>query len=120
MVQYQSHLNAPFTALADATRRGILEHLGRRDASITDLAGTFGMTLTGMKKHIGVLERTGLVTTKKTGRVRTCRLSRRRLDDVAGWIAGYHRMWNARFDRLDQLVEELQSNERGKPRHASE
>ncbi|MCC6430983.1 MAG: winged helix-turn-helix transcriptional regulator [Gemmatimonadaceae bacterium] len=118
MVHYeQTHLDASFAALADATRRGILEQLGRRDASITELAGSFRMTLTGMKKHIGVLEQTGLVSTEKTGRVRTCKLGPRRLEDAAEWIESYRQMWNERFDRLEQLVEELKQEEAGRSRH---
>ena len=109
MVQYSStHLDAAFAALADATRRGILERLGRADASITELAGRFDMTLTGMKKHIGVLEQAGFVTTEKAGRVRTCRLGPRRMEQEAAWIEGYRRLWQARFDELDEIVEELQ------------
>ncbi len=118
MVHYeQTHLDASFAALADATRRGILEQLGRRDASITELAGSFRMTLTGMKKHIGVLEQTGLVSTEKTGRVRTCKLGPRRLEDAAEWIESYRQMWNERFDRLEQLVEELKQEEAVRSRH---
>lgn len=113
MVQYEAvDLDASFAALADATRRGILERLGRSDASITDLAERFHMTLTGMKKHVGVLERAGLVTTEKVGRVRTCRLGRRRLEAEAAWIAGYRQLWDARFDELDDIVEQLQREER--------
>src|SRR5436189_4790414 len=107
MVQYiQSRFNASFAALSDATRRGVLEQLGRSDASITDLAGKFRMTLTGMKKHVGVLEQAGLVTTEKRGRVRTCRLGPRRLDEEAAWIENYRQLWSARFDALDEIVEE--------------
>ena len=113
MVQYQStHLDASFAALSDATRRGILERLGRADASITELAGKFQMTLTGMKKHIGVLEQTGLVTTEKAGRVRTCKLGPRRLEEEAAWIERYRQLWDARFDELDKIVEELKRTER--------
>ena len=112
MVQYQARLDASFAALSDATRRGVLEQLGRADASITDLAEKFHMTLTGMKKHVGVLEHAGLVTTEKVGRVRTCRLGRRRLDEAAAWIERHHRLWGARFDVLDEVVEELQRKER--------
>lgn len=108
----QAHLNASFAALSDATRRGILERLGRADASITELAGTFQMTLTGMKKHIGVLEQTGLVTTEKAGRVRTCKLGPRRLEEEAAWIEGHQQVWQARFDELDKIVEELKRAER--------
>jgi DNA-binding transcriptional ArsR family regulator len=108
MVQFKgTHLDASFAALSDATRRGILERLGRADASVTDLAEKFDMTLTGMKKHVGVLERAGLVTTEKVGRVRTCKLGRRRLEKEAAWIERYRQLWDARFDELDKVVEEL-------------
>src|SRR3954470_20516375 len=112
MVQYSARLDASFAALADATRRGVLEQLGRSDASITDLATRFRMTLTGMKKHVGVLEKAGLVTTEKVGRVRTCRLGRRRLEEEAAWIEGYRQLWASRFDALDEVVEELMRNEK--------
>ena len=108
MAQCQgTHLDASFAALSGATRRGILERLGRADASMTDLAEKFHMTLTGMKKHVGVLEQAGLVTTEKVGRVRTCKLGRRRLEEEAAWIERYRRLWDARFDELDKIVEEL-------------
>lgn len=112
MVQYnQTRFDASFAALSDATRRGILEQLGRADASITDLAGKFHMTLTGMKKHVGVLEQAGLVTTEKIGRVRTCRLGLSRLQEEAEWIDRYRQLWDARFDELDRIVEELKQKE---------
>lgn len=112
MVQYLSaRLDASFAALSDATRRGVLEQLGRADASITDLAEKFHMTLTGMKKHVGVLERAGLVTTEKVGRVRTCKLGPRRLDEETAWIEGYRQLWAARFDELDKVIEELKRKE---------
>src|SRR5947199_7334367 len=108
MVQHErAQLNAAFVALADSTRRGVLEQLGRSDASITELADRFHMTLTGMKKHVGVLEQAGLVTTEKIGRVRTCRLGLRRLEEEAAWIEGHRQLWDARFDALDKIVEEL-------------
>lgn len=108
MVQYMTtRLDSSFAALSDATRRGILEQLGQGDASITDLAVRFGMTLTGMKKHVAVLEQAGLVTTRKIGRVRTCRLGLRRLEDEAAWLERYRRRWDERFDELDKVVEEL-------------
>ena len=108
MVQYLTHrLDASFAALSDATRRGVLEQLGRADASISDLAEKFHMTLTGMKKHVGVLERAGLVTTQKVGRVRTCRLGLRRLEKEAAWIERFRQLWDTRFDELDIVVEEL-------------
>ncbi len=106
-----AHLDAAFAALSDATRRGVLERLGRADASITDLAEKFHMTLTGMKKHVGVLEQAGLVTTEKVGRVRTCKLGPRRLEEVTAWIARYRQLWDARFDELDDVVEELKRKE---------
>jgi DNA-binding transcriptional ArsR family regulator len=113
MVQYEkARLDASFAALADTTRRGVLEQLGRADASITELAGRFHMTLTGMKKHIGVLEQAGLVTTEKVGRVRTCRLGMRRLEEELGWIERYRQLWDARFDALDQIVDEMQGKEK--------
>ena len=113
MVQYiGTHLDASFAALSDSTRRGVLEQLGRADASITDLAEKFRMTLTGMKKHVGVLEQAGLVTTEKVGRVRTCRLGLRRLEEEVMWIERYRQLWDARFDELDEVVEELKRKER--------
>jgi DNA-binding transcriptional ArsR family regulator len=113
MAQYlAADLNASFAALSDATRRGVLEQLGRADASITELAVKFDMTLTGMKKHVGVLEQAGLVATEKVGRVRTCRLGPRRLDAETAWLERYHQLWAARFDELDQLVEELKRKEK--------
>src|ERR1044071_300340 len=112
MVQYsRPHLDASFAALSDATRRGVLEQLGRSDASITELAERFHMTLTGMKKHVGVLEQAGLVTTEKVGRVRTCKLGLSRLEEEAAWIERYHRLWDARFDELDKVVEALKRKE---------
>ncbi|MES2937811.1 MAG: metalloregulator ArsR/SmtB family transcription factor [Pseudomonadota bacterium] len=113
MVQYsRTGFDASFAALADATRRGVLEQLGRADASITDLAGRFHMTLTGMKKHVGVLEQAGLVVTEKVGRVRTCKLGPRRLEEEAAWIETYRQLWETRFDALDQVVDELKRKEK--------
>lgn len=112
MVQYNpARFDASFAALSDATRRGILEQLSRKDASITDLAVKFQMTLTGMKKHVGVLEQAGLVTTEKVGRIRTCRLGTSRLDDEMAWIAKLRALWEARFDELDRVVAELKRKE---------
>ena len=113
MVQFSTdRLDASFAALSDVTRRGVLEQLGRSDASITELADKFHMTLTGMKKHVGVLEQAGLVTTQKVGRVRTCRLGLRRLEEEAAWIEGHRQLWDARFDALDKVVEELKRKEK--------
>jgi DNA-binding transcriptional ArsR family regulator len=113
MVQYaRGPLDVSFGALSDATRRGVLEQLGRADASITDLAQTFHMTLTGMRKHVGVLEQAGLVTTEKVGRVRTCKLGPRRLEEETAWIERHHQLWDSRFDELDKVVEELKQKEK--------
>jgi DNA-binding transcriptional ArsR family regulator len=113
MVQHTpTRLDTSFAALSDATRRGVLEQIGRSDASITELAGKFHMTLTGMKKHIGVLERAGLVTSEKVGRVRTCKLGKRRLEEEMAWLERYRQLWEARFDELDKVVEELKRKER--------
>jgi DNA-binding transcriptional ArsR family regulator len=115
MVQYlRTPLDTSFTALSDSTRRGVLLRLGRSDASITDLAQKFHMTLTGMKKHVGVLERAGLVTTEKIGRVRTCKLGPRRLEDETAWIESYRQLWNMRFDALDEVIQESKRKERVK------
>jgi len=113
MVQFSTaHLDAAFAALSDATRRGVLDELGRSEASITALADKFHMTLTGMKKHVGVLEQAGLVTTEKVGRVRTCRLGRMGLEEASAWIEGRRRIWNDRFDALDVVVEALKRKEK--------
>ncbi|WP_235577644.1 metalloregulator ArsR/SmtB family transcription factor [Rhodanobacter sp. Root480] len=112
MVQYQARLDATFAALSDVTRRGVLEQLGGSDASISDLAQRFHMSLTGMKKHVSVLEQAGLVTTEKVGRVRTCRLGRRRLEEEAAWIERHRQLWSARFDALDKVVETLKRKEK--------
>ena len=112
MVQYSTaHLDASFAALADGTRRGVLEQLGRGESSITDLAEQFHMTLTGMRKHVGVLEDAGLVTTEKVGRVRHCRIGTRRLDEVTAWIDNYHQLWDERFSELDKVIEALKQKE---------
>jgi DNA-binding transcriptional ArsR family regulator len=113
MVQYTTaHLDASFAALSDATRRGVLEQLLRADASITDLADKFKMTLTGMKKHVVVLEQAGLVITEKVGRVRTCKLGLRVLEDEAAWLERYRQLWEARFSELDKVIGELKRKEK--------
>jgi DNA-binding transcriptional ArsR family regulator len=117
MVQYaRARFDASFAALSDATRRGVLEQLGQADASITELAEKFHMTLTGMKKHVGVLEQVGLVATVKVGRVRTCKLGLRRLEEEAAWIERYRQLWALRFDALDEVVEELKQKDKGDAR----
>lgn len=115
MVQYVNPaLDLSFAALADATRRGIIEHLGRSDASITTLAAKFQMTLTGMKKHVQVLERAGLVMTRKVGRVRTCKLGTRGLEAEAAWIEGHRKLFEARFNALDQILDEIEKEQSDK------
>lgn len=117
MVQYSPpHFNASFAALADATRRGVLDQLARGDASISDLADKFQLTLTGMKKHIGVLELAGLVTTEKIGRVRTCRIGPCRLEEEMKWIARYRQVWDARFAALDEVIKDLKQQEKARGR----
>src|SRR4051812_48937386 len=112
MVQSSSaRLDASFAALSDATRRGVLEQLGRGEASITDLADKFHMTLTGMKKHVGVLEQAGLVATEKVGRARTCKLGAHRLEEETAWIERHRQLWASRFDELDKVVEDLKRKE---------
>jgi DNA-binding transcriptional ArsR family regulator len=109
MVQHHPiSLDASFSALSDATRRGVLEVLAHEDASISALAERFQMTLTGMTKHVRVLEQAGLVTTEKVGRVRTCRLGPGRLEDAAAWLDAYRQLWDARFDALEAVVAELE------------
>ena len=118
MVQYvTAYLDASLGALSDSTRRGVLEQLGREDASITALADRFHMTLTGMKKHVGILEQAGLVVTEKVGRVRTCRIGARRLEELAAWIERYHQLWDARFGELDQIIDELKQKEKSDGRN---
>ncbi|MGA9876564.1 MAG: metalloregulator ArsR/SmtB family transcription factor [Solirubrobacteraceae bacterium] len=107
MIQYQSELDGAFAALADPTRRSILQRLGRSSATITELAEPFGMSLTGMKKHVRVLEEVGLVSTEKTGRTRCCSLGPRGLDDVQLWIESYRRALEARLDRFGEMLEEI-------------
>ena len=112
MVQYsEARFDASFAALSDATRRGVLEQLGRADASISGLAERFRMTLTGMKKHVAVLERAGLVTTEKVGRVRTCRLGQGGLEAEARWIEAHRKLFEARFDALDRVILEMKQEQ---------
>ena len=111
MVQYYRELDTSFGALADPTRRGILDRLTAGDASITELAERFDMTLTGVKKHVRILEAAGLVTTKKAGRVRTCTLGPARLDAETAWIQRYQEMLEARMDRLAQFLEQTKGSE---------
>jgi DNA-binding transcriptional ArsR family regulator len=117
MVQCQSiAFNASFAALADVTRRGVLEQLTLADASITELADKFRMSLTGMKKHVDVLEQAGLVTTQKVGRVRTCTLGAHCLEQEAAWIARHRQLWSERFASLDRVLDELKRQEKASGR----
>jgi DNA-binding transcriptional ArsR family regulator len=112
MVKFsKARLDASFSALSDATRRGVLEQLGRSDASLTELAERFRMTLAGMTKHVGILEQAGLVATEKVGRVRTCKLGLRRLEEEMAWIERYRQVWDSRFDELEKVVAELKRKE---------
>jgi DNA-binding transcriptional ArsR family regulator len=106
MVQYQTQLDHTFAALADPTRRSILRRLGEGSATISELAQPFGMSLTGCKKHVRVLEGVGLVTTEKAGRARHCSLGPRRLEDAQQWIETYRHMLDGRLDRLGDLLED--------------
>lgn len=117
MVHYKSRLDDTFAALSDATRRGVLEQLQDADASISDLAHRFEMTLTGMKKHVSVLEKAGLVSTRKVGRVRTCKLGPSRMEEEAAWIERHRELWSARFDALDEIVEDLKNKEKAHARN---
>jgi DNA-binding transcriptional ArsR family regulator len=104
-------LDASFAALSDATRRGVLEQLGHSDASITDLADKYQMTLAGMMKHVGILEQAGLVTTEKVGRVRTCTLGAHRLEEETAWLERHRKLWDSRFDELEKVVAKLKQKE---------
>ena len=111
MVQLQAQLDKAFAALSDHTRRGILERLGRGEASISELAAKFDMTLTGMKKHVQILEGAGLLTTQKLGRVRSCKLGPQRLEAESAWIATYRKMLDERLDRLEEFLERTKGDE---------
>jgi len=111
MVQYAEQLDGAFAALSDQTRRGILERLGRGEASITDLASKFEMSLTGIKKHVSILEDAGLLTTEKVGRVRSCKLGPRRLESESAWISAYQQMLAEQFDHLEAFLERTKGNE---------
>lgn len=112
MVQcWAPSLDLSFAALSDGTRRGIIDQLGRADASITNLAEKFHMTLTGMKKHVAVLERAGLVITEKVGRVRTCKLGHGGLEAEAKWIEAHRKLFEARFDALDEVILQMKQEE---------
>jgi DNA-binding transcriptional ArsR family regulator len=106
MVQYQAELDTTFAALADPTRRAILGRLGAGTATISELAEPFGISLTGLKKHVRILEDAELVSTEKVGRVRRCTLGPRRLEDVQSWIDQYRRVLDGRLDRLGELLED--------------
>jgi DNA-binding transcriptional ArsR family regulator len=110
MVQYQPQLDRAFAALADPTRRSVLERLGNGSATISELAEPFGMSLTGMKKHVRVLEDAELVSTEKVGRARKCRLGSRRLEDAQRWIETYRQVLEGRLDRFGDLLEKTKES----------
>jgi DNA-binding transcriptional ArsR family regulator len=113
MVQYQQEqLDRTFAALADPTRRGILERLGAGSATLSEIAVPYEMSLTGLKKHVRVLEDAELVTTEKVGRARRCTLGPRRLEDVQRWIEAYQRTLEERLDRLGELLERTKGEQR--------
>ena len=109
---HQQGLDRAFAALADETRRGVLTRLGRSPATVSELAGPVGITVTGMAKHIKVLEDAGLVTTEKVGRVRQCRLGSERLDEAMAWISFYQRLWERRLDGLEAFFTLQKGTER--------
>jgi DNA-binding transcriptional ArsR family regulator len=111
VVQYQEKLDRTFAALADPTRRGILERLGRGSATISELAEPYGISLTGLKKHVQVLEDAELVRTEKIGRTRWCTLGPQDLDGVQRWVVGYRLMLDERLDRLGELLERTKGQE---------
>lgn len=118
MVKYSRTLDATFRALADPTRRGILAELSRGQASVTKLAGPYRMSLPAVMKHLRVLEKAGLVTQRKTGRVRRCRLSAQPLEGAASWLFQYRAFWGRQFDALDRyLTEEKSKEENVWPKH---
>jgi DNA-binding transcriptional ArsR family regulator len=112
MVQYQPQLDKTFAALADPTRRSILERLGQGSATISELAEPFAMSLTGLKKHVRVLEDVELISTKKVGRARQCSLGPRRLEDAEQWIEIYRQTLSARLDRFGELIENTKGEQR--------
>ncbi|HEU4735539.1 MAG TPA: metalloregulator ArsR/SmtB family transcription factor [Solirubrobacterales bacterium] len=112
MVQYSSTLDSTFTALADPTRRAILERLRQGSATVSELAEPAGMSLTGLKKHLGVLEGAGLVSSEKRGRARHCQLGPRRLEDAGEWIEEFRRGWEQRFDRMEEIIERKKRSSR--------
>jgi len=101
-------LDSTFAALADPTRRAILARLASGEASVTDLARPFEMSLPAVSKHLKVLERAGLITRGRTAQWRPCRLEATPLKDVAEWVEGYRRFWEERYERLDDYLQEMQ------------
>ena len=108
MVKYSSRLDATFSALADATRREMLGVLMRREATVSELAAPHKMSLPAVMKHLRVLERAGLVSQRKIGRERHCRLTAQALKPASDWIAQYRQFWELQFDALDRYLAETQ------------
>jgi DNA-binding transcriptional ArsR family regulator len=104
-------LSTTFAALADPTRRALLARLAQGETSVTELAKPFKMSLPGISKHLKVLERSGLIARSRDAQWRPCRLEARRLKEVADWVAHYRRFWEQSFERLDQYLTELQTEE---------
>jgi DNA-binding transcriptional ArsR family regulator len=105
MVNYKSPLDAAFHALADPTRRAVVNRLARGPASVKELAQPFGMGLPSFMKHLRVLEKNGLISSEKVGRVRTCRVNTERLTAAESWLSEQRALWQARTDRLADYVE---------------
>src|SRR5688572_11450367 len=112
-------LSLTFGALADPTRRAILARLAKGEASVTELAGPFDMTLPAISKHLKVLERAGLITRGREAQWRPARLDAQRLKEVDDWVGGYRKFWEESFDRLDEYLKELQKNNKEKKRDRS-
>ena len=108
MMTAQDRLDSTFAALADPTRRAIVERLARGDATVNELAAPFAMTLPGISKHLKVLERSGLISRSRNAQFRPCHLERAALDSAVGWIEENRRIWTERFDKLDQHLRDLQ------------
>jgi|SRR5262250_675356 len=114
MMTAQYRLDATFAALADPTRRAIVERLARGDATVNELAAPFAMTLPGISKHLKVLERCGLISRTRNAQFRPCHLERAALDSAVGWIEENRRIWTERFDKLDQHLRDIQSTDQAR------
>lgn len=111
MAHGQQQLDATFAALADPTRRAILARLAEGEATVLEIARPFAMSQPAVTKHLQVLERAGLITRGREAQRRPCRLAARPLAEASQWLDGYRRFWEASFERLDELLDELQATE---------